>query len=449
VRSRRRRQVIRLEMSSAPDPRLRDWLVQWCEVEERDVYETDGLLDSAALIHVATRPGFERLRAPEWPPQPPRDLDDHQDTFEAMRERDILLLHPYESFDPVVEFIEKAADDPDVLAIKQTLYRTSGDSPIVGALERAAEQGKQVTVLVELKARFDEAQNVRWARRLEDAGCHVIYGVAGLKTHAKMLLVVRREIHGVRHYLHMSTGNYHDRTAELYSDIGLLTCERDLGRDAAAFFNLLTGLSQEVGWSKIAIAPTGLRRRFLELVEREIEASTLDRPGLIMAKVNSLQDEGICRALYRASRAGVKVMLNVRGICCLRPGVPGVSDNIQVVSIIDRFLEHARVYYFRNGGHEELYLASADWMKRNLDRRMEALFPIHEPRLVRRLMWALDQYFHDNVKAWRMRPNGAYERVPRGEPLVRAQEVLYRDAVEAARDRAARRVQFRPLAKPE
>ena len=292
----------------------------------------------------------------------------------------MLLFHPYESFDPVVKLVEQAADDPQVLAIKQTLYRTSGDSPIVRALARAAQNGKEVTALVELKARFDEWRNVNWARRLEDAGVHVIYGIAGFKTHAKALLIVRREAQRIQRYVHLATGNYNDRTARLYSDIGLMTCDRDIASDVAAFFNLLTGYSEAVGWAKLAVAPIGLRQKFIDLIEREIQASTPDRPGLIMAKINSLQDPEICRALYRASQAGVKVLLNVRGICCLRPGVSGVSENIEVRSIVDRFLEHARVFYFRNGGHEEVYLSSADWMQRNLSKRLELLFPVIDPR---------------------------------------------------------------------
>jgi polyphosphate kinase len=345
--------------------------------------------------------------------------------------------------------LERAAADPNVLAIKQTLYRTSGESPIVRALGRAAEQGKQVIVLVELKARFDEARNVVWARRLEDAGCHVIYGIAGLKTHAKVLLIVRREPHGIRRYVHLSTGNYNDRTARLYSDIGLMTADRDIAADASAFFNMLTGYSQDVGWSQLVISPTGLRQRLLDLIEREARASSLDRPGLIMAKMNSLQDRGICQALYRAAQAGVRVRLNVRGICCLRPGVEGVSDGIEVTSIVDRFLEHARVLYFRNGGHEEVYLSSADWMTRNLDGRLEVLFPVLEPRLRQRLMGWMEVWFRDNVKAYRLRPDGAYRRVAGSSSPLRAQEALYQQAVQAAQNRAAGPARFRPLTSPE
>ncbi len=449
VLDRRRRSVVRLEISTGADSDLREWLMGWCDVDEADVYETDGLVDGTALMSVATRKGFDELRNPPWPAQRPADLVGRDDIWQALQERDILLFHPYESFEPVVTLVSEAADDPSVLAIKQTLYRTSGDSPIVAALARAAENGKQVTVLVELKARFDEAQNVNWARRLEDAGCHVIYGIAGLKTHAKLLLVVRREAHGIRRYVHLSTGNYNDRTARLYADIGLMTTDTDFALDAAAFANLLTGYSQQVGWLKFAISPTGLRRRFIELIEREADAATLDHPGLIMAKVNSLQDKGICRALYRAARSGVRILLNVRGICCLRPGIEDVSDNVRVVSIIDRYLEHARVFYFQNGGYEEVYLSSADWMGRNLDRRLEIMFPVLDQRLVKRIMSMMRTFFADNVKAWELEPDGTYRRVRGTGPEIRAQQRLYETAVEAASAQHDAAVRFRPLTNPQ
>ena len=449
VRARRRRAVVRLEVSAGADAGLKHWLMDWCQVSEQDTYQQEGLLDATALMEMANRPGFDTLRDPPWEPQPHPDLEGAADLWEAIQNRDIFLFHPYDSFKPVVSLVELAAADPNVLAIKQTLYRTSGDSPIVAALARAAESGKQVTVLVELKARFDEARNVGWARSLEDAGCHVIYGVAGLKTHAKLLLIIRREAHGIRRYVHAATGNYNDRTARLYSDMGLMTTDRDFAADASAFFNLLTGYSQDVGWSQFTISPTGLRRRMVELIEREIEASSLDQPGLIMVKVNSLQDPAICRALCRAARGGVKVRLNVRGICCLRPGLEGVSENIEVTSIVDRYLEHARVFCFRNGGHEEVYLSSADWMARNLDRRLETLFPVLDPALRRRVVRIMDTFFADNVKAWRLRSDGTYERVVTAGPPVRAQEQFYRDAVEAALSQRGAAMQFRPLTSPD
>jgi polyphosphate kinase len=450
VLARRWRAPVRLTISARPDARLRKWLVDWLKLGDELVYEVDAPLESSALMELANRRGFDNLRSDDWPPQVPRDLIGAEDLWQAVQDHDVLLYHPYESFDPVVKLVEQAADDPQTLAIKQTLYRTSGDSPIIRALARAAQNGKEVIALVELKARFDEWRNVNWARRLEDAGVHVIYGVAGFKTHAKALLIVRRESQHVRRYVHLATGNYNDRTARLYSDIGLLTCDRELASDVAAFFNLLTGHSETVGWTKLAVAPIGLRQKFIDLIDREIQASTSDRPGLIMAKTNSLQDPQICRALYRASQAGVKVLLNVRGICCLRPGVSGKSDNIEVRSIIDRFLEHARVFYFHNGGHEEVYLSSADWMQRNLSKRLELLFPVIDPGQRRRLIDALETYFADNVKAWRLRSDGMYERVARKkkDPRVRSQQQFYRAAVAAAREAAHAEPRFRPLTRP-
>ena len=450
VLSRRWRAAVRLTISARPDPRLRTWLADWLKLGDESVYEIDGPLESSALMELVNRRGFDNLRIDDWPPQVPRDLLGSEDLRQAMQDHDVLLHHPYESFDPVVKLVEQAADDPQTLAIKQTLYRTSGDSPIIKALARAAQNGKEVIALVELKARFDEWRNVNWARRLEDAGVHVIYGVAGFKTHAKALLIVRRESQRIRRYVHLATGNYNDRTARLYSDIGLLTCDRELASDVTAFFNLLTGCSETVGWTKLSVAPVGLRQKFLDLIDREIQASTSDRPGLIMAKTNSLEDAEICRALYRASQAGVKVLLNVRGVCCLRPGVAGTSDNIEVRSIVDRFLEHARVFYFHNGGHEEVYLSSADWMRRNLSKRLELLFPVLDPGHRRRLIDALETYFADNVKAWRLLSDGTYQQVSRKKgPRVRSQQVFYKAAVAAVRDAAHAEPRFRPLTRPK
>jgi len=448
VLARRRRAAVRLELSAGADPRIEKWLADWLRIQPDQVYETQGMLGAAALMELVNRPGFEALKAADWPPQPPRDLIGADDLWAALQDHDVLLLHPYESFEPVVRLLQQAAEDPQVLAIKQTLYRTSGDSPIVAALAQAAENGKEVTALVELKARFDEVRNVNWARRLEDAGCHVIYGIAGLKTHAKALLIVRRESRQIRRYVHLATGNYNDRTARLYSDVGLLTSQRDIAADVAAFFNLLTGCSETVGWSKLSLAPAGLKQRFVELIEREAQVSTPDQPGLIRAKVNSLEDPEICRALYRASQAGVAVMLNVRGICCLRPGVEGVSANIEVRSIVDRFLEHARIFHFRNGGHEEVYLSSADWMRRNLTSRLEVLFPVTDAGLRRRLIDVLSTLLADNVKGRRLLPDGTYAPVPFKGQRLRAQEKLHQEAVDAVRAAEQTAVQFRPLSRP-
>jgi len=341
-----------------------------------------------------------------------------------------------------------SASDPDVLAIKQTLYRTSGESPIVRALARAADAGKQVTVLVELMARFDEQSNIRWARRLEEAGAHVIYGIRGYKTHAKICLVVRRGRHGIERYVHLGTGNYNERTARLYTDFGLMTADPTIGEDASAFFNALTGYSDPPRLRRLTMAPTGLRERVLKLIERERRRAEEGQAAEIRAKMNALVDEDIIRALYDASRAGVRVRLNVRGVCCLRPGLKGVSDTIEVVSIVDRFLEHARIFYFRNGGDEEVYLGSADWMPRNLDRRIELLFPV-SPACRRKVMDVLDAMFLDNVKARRLLPDGTYrrKRPGKGEEPFRAQVRLYEEARRTLeKARAASGVVLEPIA---
>jgi polyphosphate kinase len=449
VLSRRRRAAVRLEISAHADPRIKAWLVGWLQLTPDDVFETDSALDAGALFEVVNRRGFDKLRDPEWPPQPSRDLHDNEDLWSVLADRDLMLIHPYESFEPVVRMVELAAEDGGVLAIKMVLYRTSGDSPIIRALEHAAQNGKQVTVLVELKARFDEARNINWARQLEDAGCNVIYGIAGYKTHAKALLVVRREGTRVRRYVHLATGNYNDRTARLYSDVGMMTANRDLGRDVAAFFNLLTGYSEAVEWSQLTIAPTGLRQRFLDLIDREAQLSTPDEPGLIMAKLNSLQDREIIEALYRASGAGVQIRLNVRGICCLRPGVKRLSRTIEVISVVDRYLEHARVFYFQNGGHDEVYLSSADWMTRNLDKRLELLFPVRDPNLKRRMRKFLSRFFADNVKSHKLAADGSWVQTTSDKSPYRAQEKLHSAAVSEVRAARQTPVRFRPITAPK
>jgi polyphosphate kinase len=449
VRERRRRAAVRLEITTGADIRLKKWLTRFLRLKPQDIYEIDGLLDASALFKLIDMLPSEKLKAAEWTPQPPQDLIDSDDLWETVQERDIMLFHPYESFEPVIKLAAEAANDPNVLAIKQTLYRTSGSSPLVRALADAARSGKEVTVLVELKARFDETRNVNWARELEDAGCHVIYGIAKFKTHAKAMLIVRREKGRIRRYAHLSTGNYNDRTARLYSDIGLMTCDADITADVAAFFNLLTGRSETIGWKKLTIAPTDLRQKIIDLIEREIQTTTSGDKGLIMAKLNAIQDPAICHALYRASRAGVKVILNVRGICCLRPGIKNVSDNIEVRSIIDRYLEHSRIFYFRNGGHDEVYLSSADWMRRNLDLRLEILFPVKNPKIKNRLTDILKTFFEDNVKAWQLLSNGTYKRISSHGGKVRAQDKFYQDAVTAATQARHKKARFRPLSRPE
>ena len=445
ILDRRRRRPVRLELSHGADRNLRRWLIKWLDLETANVFDTEGPLDARFLMDLAGVDGMAHLRYPVWTPQPPRDLADQDDLWQAILDKDILLFHPYEQFDPIIDLMQQAADDPDVLAIKQTLYRTSGDSPIIAALERAARSGKQVTVLVELKARFDEYRNIQWARRLEDAGCLVIYGVAGYKTHSKAMMIIRRESGRIRRYVHLGTGNYNDKTARLYSDTGLLTSDKSIAADVASFFNLLTGYSETVGWSELAIAPTDMCDRFIEMIEREVQTGTTEQPGLIRAKVNSLQDTRIIKALYRASCAGVQIQLNVRGICCLRPGVKGVSENICVTSILDRYLEHARIFHFRNAGHDELYMSSADWMTRNLSKRLEILFPVKNPTLSRRLLGYLDAFFADNVKAQELGPDGLYQRVVNDQTPLRAQELFYQQAVQAAQAVTNEEIRFQPL----
>ncbi len=376
-----------------------------------------------------------------------------EDIFETVRAGDVFMYHPYHSFDPVVELVSQAADDDDVLAIKQTLYRTSGDSPIVKALARAAAKGKQVTALVELRARFDEERNIQWARRLEESGVHVIYGLLGLKTHCKALLIVRKEKGGIRRYLHLSTGNYNDKTASLYTDMGLMTCDEELAMDGSSLFNVITGYSEPPEWNKIEMAPTGLREKILLLIEREIQKSSARRKGHIVAKMNSLVDRDVIEALYRASEANVKVDLIVRGICCLRPGVEKYSTNIRVISIVGRFLEHARVFYFKNGGKSELFLSSADWMPRNFDNRIETFFPVESETIKDTIMDILKLQLKDNVKGRELLPSGKYEKLSGKRKLdsQMATHTLVRKGKKAAKRKAAsskKKGPFIPLKAP-
>ncbi|MEW6367019.1 MAG: polyphosphate kinase 1 [Acidobacteriota bacterium] len=452
LKKRRKSQVVRLEVEEAASGMLLDTLVARLGVRPEDIYRIKGPLDLRPLYGFLGLPSLDDLKDRPFRPVTvlaPRQMEN---IFDTLDEQDVLLHHPYDSFDPVAALVERAADDPDVLAIKQTLYRTSGDSPIVNALARAAEKGKQVTVLVELLARFDERSNIRWARSLEEAGAHVIYGVRGYKTHAKICLVVRRGSRGIRRYVHLGTGNYNERTARLYTDFGLMTADAQIGEDASAVFNAVTGYSDPPRTRKLAMAPTMLRERVIELIERERRRAEAGQAAEIRAKMNSLLDEDIIRALYDASRAGVRIRLNVRGICCLRPGLKGVSDSIEVVSILDRFLEHSRVAYFRNGGDEEVYLSSADWMPRNLDRRIELLFPVEAPECRQKVVAALEAAFQDNVKGRRLQPDGSYKRrrPAKGEEPFRSQVHLQREAERALeRSRAAEATSFEPLKTPE
>lgn len=442
---RRQADCVRLELDDRASPMVAAFLRDAVGVEPADVFSLAGPLDLSAWFQLTERQGFDALKFEAWPPQPSPAVPADRPLFDTIAAQDVLLYHPYDSFEPVLRFVEEAARDPDVLAIKQTLYRTSRDSPVVDALRRAAERGIHVTAVVELKARFDEARNISWARRLEQAGAQVIYGVKGLKTHAKVCLVVRREPQGIQRYVHFGTGNYNEVTARVYSDVSYFTADADLGADAAAFFNAVTGYSQPQRFRKIDAAPFGLRDRLLELIRTETELARDRQPARILAKLNALLDTRLIDALYTASQAGVEIKLNVRGICCLRPGVPGLSENIEVVSIVDRFLEHARIICFRHGGDERVFISSADWMPRNLDRRVELLVPIDDPACRQRLLHAMDVYFADNVKARRLLADGSHVRArPDGEPL-RAQERLFLEAreavVQAERERA---IMFEP-----
>lgn len=404
-------QAIRLEVQGNIDKQLLKRLKSELNITDSDIYRVDGPLDLTFLMKLYGSFDYAKLKTPKYMPAPVPELMNGKNIFEAVREGDILLHHPYQTFDPVVDFVRQAANDPGVLAIKQTLYRVSGNSPIVAALAAAAENGKQVSVLVELKARFDEENNIIWARKLEQAGCHVIYGLVGLKTHSKITLVVRREEDGIRRYVHLGTGNYNDSTAKLYCDMGLFTCSPAIGEDATAVFNMLSGYSEPVGWNKLSLAPLWLRDRFHYLVEREIRHAKEGQEAHIIAKMNSVCDKDIIELMYKASKAGVKIELIVRGICCLIPQLEGVSENITVRSIVGTFLEHSRIFYFENGGNPEIYMASADWMSRNLDRRVEIMFPVEDAKLKKEVKHILDVQLEDNVKAQLMQPDGSYVRV--------------------------------------
>ena len=425
LRKRKRGAAVRLEIFKTNNNRIKRFLEENLDVTEMEVYEINGPLDPTCFFKFIGMKGMWPWLYEPFVPQRPLELPDDSDLFAAIRENDILLHHPYESFDPVVKLVSDAADDPQVLAIKQTLYRVSGNSPIVAALARAAENGKQVTVLVELKARFDEENNILWARRLEKAGCHVIYGLVGLKTHAKIILIVRKEDNGIRRYLHLGTGNYNDSTAKLYTDLGLMTANDEFGSDASAFFNLLSGYSEPPVWNKLVMAPLGLREKIYALIDNEIAMVRAGREGHIIAKMNSLIDQPVIQKLYEASAAGVHIDLIVRGICGLRTGIEGISDNITVRSIVGRQLEHSRIFWFANGGEEQLYLSSADWMPRNLNDRVELFFPVETEEHIHRIKALLDLYLRDNVGAHMMQSNGTYRRVRNKLEPVSAQSTLY------------------------
>ena len=426
-------EVIRLEVEEGIDERLLKILEKEFHIKKQDIFFIPGPLDLTFLMKLYGIEGFDSLKTPKYIPQPVPGMNEEEDIFTQIRKGDILLHHPYMTFDPVVDFVRQAAKDPDVLAIKQTLYRVSGNSPIIAALAQAAENGKQVSVLVELKARFDEENNINWAKMLEKAGCHVIYGLVGLKTHSKITLVVRREEDGIRRYVHLGTGNYNDSTAKLYTDCGILTCAEPIGEDATAVFNMLSGYSEPKKWNYLSVAPIWLRDKFLKLIEREKDNAKAGKPAHIIAKMNSLCDQKIIAALYEASAAGVKIELIIRGICCLKVGIPGISENISVRSIVGNFLEHSRIFYFLNNGQEELYMGSADWMPRNLDKRVEILFPVLDERLKKEVKHILDIQLADNVKAHVMQADGSYGKIDkRGKTLLIAQDYFCEEAMERA-----------------
>lgn len=434
LKKRRWGQVIRLEVEENINKKLLKILKEELEVKEDNIYMFNGPLDLTFLMKMYGMKGFDDYKVPGYTPAAVPALMNDQTIFENIRRQDILLHHPYMTFDPVVDFIRQASVDPQVLAIKMTLYRVSGHSPIVAALAQAADNGKQVTVLVELKARFDEENNIVWAKQLEKAGCHVIYGLLGLKTHSKIALVVRKEEDGIRRYVHLGTGNYNDSTAKLYTDCGILTCNAEIGEDATAVFNMLSGYSEPSRWNHLIVAPLWMKKRFLSMIDREAENARQGKEGHIIAKMNSLCDPDIISALYAASAAGVKIELIVRGICCLKTGIEGVSENITVRSIVGNFLEHARIFYFYNNGAEEVYMGSADWMPRNLIRRVEIVFPVLDPEVKKQVMHIVEIQLEDTLKARILQPDGSYERVDlRGKEKICAQDYFCEEATYNAR----------------
>lgn len=428
LKQRQRSGVIRLEVSHDVKKDLLSILKKELKIKNDDIYKINGPIDLTFLNNLYSCDGYEKYKYKPFTPQIQPRLQ-NADIFEEIKKKDIFVHHPYDSFSIVVDLIKKAASDENVLAIKQTLYRVSGNSPIISSLIKAAESGKQVTVLVELKARFDEENNIVWARKLEKAGCHVIYGLLGLKTHSKITEIVRREEDGIRKYVHLGTGNYNDVTARFYTDMGILTCDKEIGEDAAAFFNMVSGFSEPDSWKKLIVAPVWLREKTVELIEREIKNAQEGKKARIIAKVNSLVDTKIIALLYKASCAGVKIDLIVRGICCLRAGVPGLSENINVRSIVGRYLEHARVYYFYNDGHEKLFCSSADWMQRNLNKRVELMFPVDDEEIKEEIMHIIDVQLNDTIRS-HIQHDGVYEKIDRrGRKNIDCQEVFMAEAV--------------------
>jgi polyphosphate kinase len=439
VRKRRRGNAVRLEIEADAPDEVVQFLTSSLDLDSvADVFRLPGILDLTSLFQIYGLPGFPHLRDPEFVPQVVPDFANAANIWSAIRARDILVHHPYESFTPVVDFIEAAAADDRVLAIKQTLYRTSSDSPVVRALQRAADAGKQVTAVIELKARLDEERNILWARELEKAGVHVVFGFIGLKTHCKVALVVRREDDGIRRYVHLSTGNYNPQTARIYTDLGYFTANPDFADDVSALFNYLTGYSELPVWKKLIVAPSRMQDFMIEMIRKEADFEKAGKGGRIIAKINGLLEPAVVKAIYQASQAGVKIDLICRGVCALRPGIPGLSENVRVLSIVDRFLEHSRIFYFGNAGDPQVYIGSADWIDRNLSRRVEVVFPIEPPEMKQRLIRdILEISLKDNTKSRELQPDGTYRRVKAkaNEPLVRSQERF----LEQARINAVRR----------
>ena len=457
VRRRRFGEIIRLEVQDDIDSDLLHYIVDELEVDEADIFSVNGPIDLTFLSKLASACKAKHPNLCYKPHEPAEAASfdgpvSELDIFEQIREKDRIVHHPYETFEPVLEFVKQAARDPNVLAIKQTLYRVSDRSPIIASLLEAAQNGKQVMVLVELKARFDEENNINWAKKLENAGCHVIYGLVGLKTHSKITLVVRKEEDGIRRYLHLATGNYNDVTAKIYTDLGIFTASESFGEDASEFFNMLSGFSIPQAWRRLIPAPLWMKDYFVARIRRETENAKAGKPARIIAKINSLVDETVIKALYTASNSGVKIDLIVRGICCLRAGIPGMSENITVRSITGRFLEHSRIFYFYNEGHEDVYLASADWMPRNLNRRVELLFPVEDPDCKARVMEVLEVELADTVRANFLAPDGTYHKLDlRGKEKIDSQQTLIdlADAAVAERHKAIDKHEFIPEESPK
>ena len=449
LKKRKKGAAVRLELAVSASRMVKTLLMTELALEERDVYMIPGPLDCKVFFSFTGIEGYDHLRYAPAFPQPSWELEKLHapDMWQAISQQDIMVHHPYETFETVEKFVRLAATDPDVLAIKQTLYRVSSKSPIIAALAQAAENGKQVTVLMEVKARFDEENNIHMAAKLEKAGCHVIYGIMGLKTHSKITLVVRREEEGIQRYVHVATGNYNGKTARIYTDVGILTSNTLIGIDASAFFNLLSGYSDPPQWNKLAVAPLNLRQRIYEEIDQEIDWARKGKKALIIAKMNSLLDKKVIARLYEASQAGVRIQLIVRGICVLRPGVPGLSEHIEVHSIVGRYLEHSRLFYFYNNGKEDVFISSADWMPRNLNERVELMIPVEYPPHKERVKGILNLYFHDNVKAYAMNGDGTYRYLAdtrRGEPI-HAQAMLQKEAEDHTRQLKKKDIKTRVL----